>query len=65
MTTPGPAAETAPETYPAMLAELGAALEDLRRRREAVPAAVAAWSEQRRRDHPPRRFDDGWPDDEE
>lgn len=52
------------EEFAAFRADADAALEDARRRREAVPAEVAAWSEARRLSRPGIRPPDGWPDDD-
>lgn len=50
--------------FAAFRADADAALEDARRRREAVPADVAAWIEARRLSRPGIRPPDGWPDDD-
>lgn len=52
------------EEFAAFRADADAALEDARRRREAAPADVAAWSEARRLSRPGIRPPDGWPDEE-
>lgn len=50
------------EEFAAFRTDADAALVDARRRREAVPADVAAWSEARRLSRPGIRPPDGWPD---
>ena len=53
------------EEFAAFLVDADAALEDARRRREAAPAEVAAWSEARRRAaEVERAARAGWADDD-
>ena len=52
------------EEFAAFRTDADAALVDARRRREAAPADVAAWSEARRLSRPGIRPPDGWPDEE-
>ena len=52
------------EEFAAFRTDADAALVDARRRREAAPAEVAAWSEARRLSRPGIRPPDGWPDDD-
>ena len=52
------------EEFAAFLVDADAALEDARRRREAAPAEVAAWSEARRRERAERLARAGWADDD-